>query len=127
MILINNVGAEARQELRIDYKGSDVIINLDYYPSLQKWFFNIEYKSFKRTGLQLSLNTSLLSSYSNLLPFTLACLPNPNNILDKVDPFLCDIDNQANDFTLERVLLYVVSNDELQELNDTFYSLYQIV
>jgi len=124
MILINNITFDARQELIIDYNGKDIIIQLEYFANLKQWFFSIEYNGFSRQNLLLSLSSNLLKAYKDILPFGFACLT--NDIQDKTDPFLCDIDNEINDFIMGRVSLYIVNASEQQELNDNLISIYGI-
>ena len=124
MILINNVGFESKQELTIDFNGKDVVINLEYFSNQQQWVFSVAYNGFSRQNLLLSLSSNLLKAYQNILPFGFACLP--SNIQDTTDPFLCDIDNEVNDFTSDRVRLYIFDITEQEELNNQLFSVYGI-
>lgn len=124
MILINNISFEPKQELIIDFNGKDVIINLEYFSNQEQWLFSVAYNGFSRQNLLLSFSSNLLKAYKNILPFGLACLP--SNVNDTTDPFLCDIDNEVNDFTLDRARLYIFDINEQEDINNQLFTAYGI-
>ena len=121
---IDTIGLEAKQILKIDFNGKQIEIALEYFSSVQQWIFDITYQSFIRKGLTLSFATNLLGAYNNILPFGLLCLPSDPK--DTVEPFLCDLDQEINDFTLDRVRLYIYSIGEEEALKTQLYNQYGI-
>jgi hypothetical protein len=71
------------------------------------WFFDIEYQGKVARGIKLVRGPNILTRNKNTLPFGL-CV----TVADNYEPFL------INDFSSERVKLFLLTSDEVQEVDD---------
>jgi hypothetical protein len=90
-----------------DPNGGGVIsFTLYFRPRVQSWFMDISFKTFSMNGYRLCRSPNALWSYSNIIPFGLVV-----STTDILDPFL------INDFTSGRVILALLTSDEVAEVD----------
>ena len=109
---ITDLSDDAKQLFKIQIENADVAtLKLYFLPTQAGWFYDITYGGFSATGLRLTNSPNVLSSYFNILRFGLMCYVN-----DGVEPFFVD------DFVTERVRLYVLSYNEVKEMEKSLYA-----
>lgn len=112
MKLITDLSDDAKQLFKVQIENAEVAtIKLYFLPTQAGWFFDLTYGDFVATGLRLTNSPNVLSNYLNVLRFGLLCRVN-----DGAEPYFID------DFTTERVKLYVLSYDEVEALEKTLYA-----
>ena len=102
-----NITSEPHQihTIPLDYSDDDIKLTLRFYPTVQIWGMDIEWKTKKVYGLKLSLGVLHISS-SNL-PFDFAVTDNSGN---GIDPF------RVEDFSDGRCSIVVFDNKEMESL-----------
>lgn len=109
---ITGLSANPKQEFKVQIEGGDIaIFNFYFLQSQIGWFFDITYDNFKSTGLRLVNSLNVLSPYFNILRFGLAV-----EVPDGAEPYFLD------DFISGRVNLYVLSENEVKELEGIAYA-----
>ena len=109
---ITGLGADAKQEFKIQIEDGDVaIFNFYFLPTQRGWFFDISYGNFNSTGLQLVNSPNVLDAYFNILRFGLLV-----EVPDGAEPYFVD------DFITGRVNLYILSESEVKQLEETIYA-----
>ena len=78
-----------------------------FSPRTQNWYIDIEYESFIQKGIKLVREPNLLAKHINVLPFGL-CV----TVSDNFEPFL------INDFVSGRVSVFLLTHDEVVEIED---------
>lgn len=102
----------ASQQINIIGDNGEVIpFLINFLPTQNGWFFNIEYNDFILNGVYLTLSPNCLRGYRNVLPFGLLCTS-----VDGYEPQF------ASDFIDGRISLYLLNADEVAEVELTFYS-----
>jgi len=81
--------------------GVAFVLSLAYNPRTSAWVCSFTYGSTIIDGITLVASPNLLRQWRNVIPFGLACVVN-----DNLDPLY------INDFTTQRVILYVLSASE---------------
>ena len=79
--------------------GSQVQFTFHYKLTVQRWFVDVSYKTFKAQNIGLSTHPNLLRVWRNTLPFGLLVWT-----ADSTDPFMLE------DFVSGRVMLYVLDS-----------------
>ena len=112
MKLITDLSDDAKQLFKVQIENANVAtLNFYYLPTQSGWFFDISYETFKATGLRLTNSPNVLSAYQNILRFGLGC-----QVIDGAEPYFVD------DFVTGRVKLYILSNDEINEMEKVLYA-----
>lgn len=103
---ITGLGADSKQEFKIQIEGGEVaIFNFYFLQSQIGWFFDLTYGNFKTTGLRLVNSPNVLDAYFNILRFGLLV-----NVPDGAEPYFVD------DFITGRVNLYILSESEVKQV-----------
>lgn len=107
MIQITGLTQNAIQKFRINDPngGGEIIMRLAYRPRVQRWFIDIEFGSFILNGFKLTRGPNVLYKWSNIIPFGLTV-----NVADDFEPFV------INDFSSERVKLFLLTTAEVEEV-----------
>jgi hypothetical protein len=109
---ITGLSANAKQKFKVQIDGGDIaIFNFYYLQSQIGWFFDITYGNFKSTGLRLVNSPNVLSPYFNMLRFGLMV-----EVPDGAEPYFLD------DFISGRVNLYITSEIEVKQIEETLYA-----
>lgn len=109
---LNRLNDNARQQYTL--VGDDGItptLNLVYMPRVSMWSFSITYGDFQLNQAMLTASPNVLRNYRYNIPFGLAVTST-----DGLDPFYLD------DFTSGRINIYMLSAQEVQDVEDTIYS-----
>lgn len=77
--------------------GTIFSLTLYYRLSVQRWMFDVAYKSFVSNGMSLCVHPNILRNWRQVIPFGLAILSS-----DGADPF------NVEDFINGRISLYVL-------------------
>jgi hypothetical protein len=114
MNLISAITNDANQSMRIVLDdGSKVDFSLSYKSGQQGWFFSITYAGFSIKNRRMVNSPNLLRNFKNILPFGLAC-----TVSDNLEPIYQD------DFSSQRVLLYVLNESDLVTVESTIIPRY---
>ena len=92
--------------------GDTVLMTLYFKSATQQWFIDIEWNSFILRGNRVYSSPNMLCQYEKIIPFGLACIVEGGG-----EPFL------VNDFSQNRVNIYMLSPEEVQEVQDFFVGL----
>lgn len=110
MKILEGIQSLSTQTLNTQISNGDtVVITLDFKPSVQMWFVDIEYNDFFVNGLRVCSSPNLLQQFDKIIPFGLNV-----NVVDNTEPFL------INDFAIGRVLLGVLTPEEVEQINDAY-------
>ena len=108
--LITNIKSSSRQTFKVRIPDGDIAtFNIYYLPSQRGWYFDVEYGTFKSTGLHLVNSANVLSAYRNILRWGLSCQTE-----DGSEPFFVD------DLSTGRVKLYLLTDEELDLLEELY-------
>lgn len=103
--LIQNISNESLQRHTILFEKSEIILTLKYAPSVERWFFDVEYKDFRRLNVALSVGTLHIESENQ--PFDFAVQLTDDSGLD---PFL------LNDFSDGRCQLILLEAEDMEQI-----------
>jgi hypothetical protein len=104
MLEIVNIKSDPIQKHYIPVLENQVEFTLRFYPTIQIWCFDIEYKGVSVLGLKASLGTTHLTGNNFPFDFVIECTKNTG-----LDPYLID------DFET-RIKLYMLEPDEIAEI-----------
>ena len=111
MIQITEITDDARQSLKVVVEtGEEFSLSLEYRESQQLWFCSVSYLDTTINGLGLVASFNILRQWKNILPFGIAI-----RTTDVGDPYFAD------DFTKERAKLYVLTSDEVEQIEAGIY------
>ena len=94
------------------YNGDIISMTLYFNAAIQGWKIDVEWNSFVLRGNRVYSSPNMLSQYEKIIPFGLACIVEGGG-----EPFL------VNDFSQNRVNIYMLSPEEVQEVQDFFVGL----
>lgn len=107
---LEGIRATGTQSFATTASNGDVINMTVYFKSaIQQWFIDIEWNSFVLRGKRVFSSPNILSQHEKIIPFGLACITEGGG-----EPFL------VNDFSSGRVNIYLLSPEEVIEVQD-FY------
>jgi hypothetical protein len=86
--------------------GGDIKFSLAFRPRTSCWYMDIEFKTFIARGLKIVRGMNILYRHHNQIPFGLSV-----TVSDNFEPYL------INDFQSERVLLYLLTTAEVDEIH----------
>ena len=90
----------------VKIEDQEIILSLRFYPTIEQWNFDVEFKEKKVLGVKLSLGT--LHIVSANLPFDFIVLDGSG---EGVDPFKVD------DFVTDgRCKLYILDPEDMEEI-----------
>ncbi len=92
--------------------GDSILMTLYFKAAVQQWTIDIEWNSFNLTGNRIYSSLNMLCQYEAIIPFGLACITEGGG-----EPFL------VNDFSSSRVNIYLLSPEEVIEVQDFYVSL----
>lgn len=92
--------------------GDPVLMTLFFKASVQAWFFDLEWNNFVLKGNRIFSSPNMLSQYEKIIPFGLAVITEGGG-----EPFL------VNDFSQGRINMYLLSPEEVIEVQDFYVSL----
>lgn len=109
---ITEITNDYKQQLAPTLEDNSVFnLDLRYKKQEECWFYSITYGNLIIKNSKLVLSSNLLNQWKNILPFGLACLSS-DEAAKTSDPFL------LNDFSSGRVKLYILTKDELAQMED---------
>lgn len=110
---LDGIRATGTQKLSTTASNGDtVLMTLFFKASVQLWFFDLEWNSFVLKGNRVYSSLNMLSQYEAIIPFGLATITEGGG-----EPFL------VNDFSQGRVNMYLLSPEEVEEVQDFYVSL----
>lgn len=108
---ITELTNESKQKYSaIQENGEEFILELEFKPTQESWYFNVSKNEFTTKGQRLVLGPNILRRYSNLINFGILC-----RAIDLIEPM------DINDLVSGRIELYILNNDELEEVELAFY------
>lgn len=108
MKYITEITSDARQKLDlIGENGESITLKLNYKPTQQGWFFDIEYDGFVLKGMRIVNGLNLLRQWENIIPFGFMV-----KTIDGLDPFYQD------DFTKQRAFFFLLNEEDVQTVED---------
>lgn len=103
---ITEITESARQRLRIVGENNEQIdFTLTYRPTQQSWYFDMDYEGKRISSKRLTNSPNVLNQLRNSLPFGIMCV-----VQDGSEPYFID------DFTTDRVQLYLLNNEEKEQV-----------
>lgn len=112
MRTITEINNDSKQQLTFvtedDYSFDFYI---EFKPTQNGWFFDIEYGDFISYGNRLCNSPNILRQFKNILPFGIACTVN-----DGGEPYFID------DFASERVQIHLLTASEVLEMESDVLS-----
>jgi hypothetical protein len=106
-----NITSAPKQELYMRLNDGNIIqIKLEFVNSQIGWFMDIEYNGVKSTCHRVTNCPNIIRETMNIFPFGIAC-----SVEDGQEPFFVD------DFSTERAFLYVLSKDEVNQIEKEYY------
>jgi len=110
MIKITEITDEAKQQFTLIGENQESIsFYLEYKPSQQSWYFNLEYLNTTANGLKLVNSPNVIRNYKNVLPFGISCI-----VTDGTDPYFID------DFINDRVQIFLLNEAEVVQIEELF-------
>lgn len=110
---LDGIRATGRQKLATTaYNGDIVSMTLYFQAATQEWKIDVEWESFVLKGERVFSSPNIMCQYEKIIPFGLAIITEGSG-----EPFL------VNDFSSGRVNLYLLSPDEVQEVQNFYTSL----
>ena len=108
---VKKLTANSKQKFEIALDNGDLVdFYLYYYPTQYSWFFDFTYKNYTSNGNRVVLTPNALRHLKNIIPFGIAFIAD-----GFVEPF------QITDFSSERVSMYVLNQEEVQEIESNIY------
>ena len=110
---LDGIRATGTQKLATTASNGDpVLMTLHYKSAVQQWFIDIEWNNFNLLGNRVYSSPNMLSQYEAIIPFGLACITEGGG-----EPFL------VNDFSSGRVNIYLLSPEEVIEIQEFYVGL----
>lgn len=89
--------------------GDKITITLAFNAATQIWKMDVEWETFALNGNRVFSSPNLLNQYEKIIPFGLAIITEGGG-----EPFI------VNDFSSGRVNMYVLSPEEVAEINELY-------
>lgn len=105
---LTNLGDQVTQLQLSD--GTIATIELIYQGATERWIMNLIYASKSYNGIGLCCYPNVLRQWYKILPFGIACVTN-----NGTDPF------DINDFSSGRVLMYLLTQEDVNEIELTIF------
>jgi len=102
---ILNIGSEPIQRHTLLFEETEIILTLRFFPTVQQWFFDAEYKTFAVYGIKLALG--VLHMRSRNQPFDFVMQDNSGLGLDCF---------RIGDFSDGRCSLYLVESVDMKAI-----------
>ena len=110
---LDGIRASGTQKLATTASNGDTVnITLYFNAATQDWKMDVEWINFTLRGSRVFSSPNMLSQYEKIIPFGLAVITEGIG-----DPFL------VNDFSQGRVNMYILSPEEVEEVQDFYVSL----
>jgi len=108
---ITSLTDNARQSFQIPIETGDKIdFKLYYYITQKSWFFDFTYNNYTSNGNRVVLTPNALRHLKHIIPFGIAFMAE-----GYVEPF------DITDFSSGRVSMYVLNQEEVQEIESNIY------
>ena len=112
MIQVTSITNASKQQIRIPLdNGSTVDFKLYFLPTQYSWYFDFTYGDYTSNGNKVVLTYNALRHLKNVIPFGMAFMSD-----SRVEPF------SIEDFSSERIKMYLLSADEVTEIEETIYN-----
>lgn len=106
MQILNEITNYPKQKFTvITTEGEEFTLKLNYSPTQQLWFFDIEYNDFILNNHCAVTSYNMLKQWKNILPFGMGII-----CTDEGDPYFID------DFSSKRCRVTILSIAEVEEL-----------
>lgn len=103
MIQIQNITGEAHQRHIVLFEESEIVLILRFYPTVEMWCYDIEYKGRIASGYKLSCGVLHMQSQNFPFDFVVKDLTDSG-----LDPFRLD------DFATNRCALYMLEANDME-------------
>lgn len=114
MLLINEFTDNPTQSCSFPLETRESVdFKMFFLPTQKSWYFNIKYKEFECNGNKLVLGANILRCFKNRIPFGLMVQAG-----NGIEPYKLD------DFTTGRVKVYVLSADEVKQVENAVFNVY---
>ena len=110
MTLIDNITSSPNQQMNLILPDNSVITDftMTYMDNPQAWFMSMTYGSFVINNFLVSVNPNMLSQFDGVIPFGIGC-----DTTDGYEPIF------INDFSNGRASLYLLDEDDIEEVLET--------
>lgn len=102
---------DVRQKFNIAIENETLYVTLYFYQTQKSWYFDIEYGDYICKGMRAVLTLNALRHLSNILPFGIGFVADGYG-----EPYAQD------DFSSGRVQMVILSADEVQQLEQDYFS-----
>lgn len=110
---LDGIRATGTQKFTTAASNGDIVsMTLYFKPAVQEWFIDIEWMDFNLLGNRVYSSLNMLCQYEAIIPFGLATITDGGG-----EPFL------VNDFSSKRVNLYLLSPEEVLEVQNFYIGL----
>ena len=99
---LTNINNEPIQSFILLVGDEEAMIQLRFYPTIQAWYFNLEFRGIPINGIKLSLGVLHINSYNFPFDFIIEDTSGSG-----IDPFKVD------DFQVGRINLYMLTAEEM--------------
>lgn len=108
---ITSITGDSKQRLTLplDDNNGSVDFRLYFMPTQYSWYYDFTYNNYTSNGNKVVLNPNALRHLRKILPFGIAFQAEGN-----VEPFA------VNDFVNGRVQMYVLNEDDMQEVEQLY-------
>jgi len=105
---ITEINNDARQKfVLVTENGEEINFLLEFKPTQEGWFFNLEYSDTTINGVRLCNFPNILRQWKNSLPFGMAC-----TVTDGGEP------NFVDDFVTGRVQVHLLTESEVEQIEE---------
>ncbi len=114
MKIISEISSDPKQVLDVVTEDNQIFeLKLEFSDQQQGWFYSINFDdTVIINGSRIITGPNILRAFKEILPFGIAIGTN-----DKTEPFLID------DFTSERVTMFLLTAEEVDQVESDFYNL----
>ncbi len=106
-VRIQNITAEPHQRHVLLFEESEIVLVLRYYPTIETWAYDVEYKGQVASGYKLSVGVLHMESRNFPFDFIVADVAAAG-----LDPFRID------DFSTDRCALYLLDAADMEVIRD---------
>lgn len=112
MLYLSDISNEYKQKFQVQTEDNkSFMFKLEFIENQQCWFYSLTYGILTINKKRLTTHPNFLRQFKNVLPFGMSCITD-----DGSEPFAID------DFSKERVKIYVLTSAEVQDLETSIYA-----
>ena len=106
-VQIQNITAEPHQRHVLLFEESEIVLVLRFYPTIEMWAYDVEYKGRTASGFKLSVGVLHMESQNFPFDFVVADIAQAG-----LDPYRID------DFSTNRCALYMLDAADMEVVRD---------